>query len=46
MLESIQKEGKVVSGQCESDEHDDASGGSKTFLDRDWNKVKNITGGK
>lgn len=44
MLHDLQTSGRTLSGQLESDEHDDAAGGSKTFTARDWRRVFNITG--
>ena len=43
-LRATQLAGQCLSGQVESDQHDDAAGGSRTFTDRDWSTVYNLTG--
>ena len=43
-MQTIMQGGRIITGQVESDEHDDAAGGSKTFTNRDWDKVFAITG--
>ena len=43
-LHAVMAAGKIVTGQVESDSHDDSVGGSRTFTHRDWDTVFNITG--